>query len=234
MSIDVRGAVIPYFSEVLAALDEIEEPHALVTLPELSQRMHRALDRLERRIGHLDSWDAIRYALVSWTDSAFKDAKRWRFHEMWQDEQTLEYQLYRTTDFATQFFEESHRMRDAQRHAAMEVFLICGLLGFRGIYGSQLRDKILASHPRFAKSFPIWAEQLALRIQSGKPERPLLDRPIPAEPAIPLRGREMLGNMSMIFGIAASLMLALVVHRLLDPPSDTPAVNEPPAASSQR
>lgn len=218
MSSEIRDEVIPFLKETLETLDEVEGAQGLVTPAELNQRFVRSLERLERRLGHLDVWDSVRYALVSWVDSSVKDARRWQYHKLWQDDQTLEYRIYRTTDCATQFFDESFRMRDAQRGAAMEVFLICGLLGFRGIYGTQLRDKILASHPGFPRSFPTWAEQMAGRIRTARPPRPLVDRPVPADPAVPLRGRESLGNMAMIFGIAASLVLALAVHRLIDPP----------------
>lgn len=73
--------------------------------------------------------DDVRYALTCWVDELFILHSRWR--ERW-NESKLEFQLFRSNDRASRFWEKANRALSAGDAGLVELFLLCVALGFRG------------------------------------------------------------------------------------------------------
>lgn len=92
----------------------------------------------------------IRYALTCWIDEILIDAG-WR---EW-DENKLENALYRTNIRYSNFWQQA-RLAEASPQAAeaLEAFLLCALLGFRGEYGEtpdRLREWVQSTRHRVTR-----------------------------------------------------------------------------------
>ena len=73
--------------------------------------------------------EEVRYALTCWADELFILHSPWR--QRW-NESKLEFQLFRSNDRASRFWEKANRALAAGDVALVEVFLLCVSLGFRG------------------------------------------------------------------------------------------------------
>lgn len=71
----------------------------------------------------------VRYAVTCWVDELFILHSPWR--QRW-NESKLEFQLFRSNDRASRFWEKANRALAAGDVALVEVFLLCVALGFRG------------------------------------------------------------------------------------------------------
>jgi type IV/VI secretion system ImpK/VasF family protein len=83
-------------------------------------------------------------ARVAWADGVALSA-RWSGHDEWQRE-TLQLQLYRTTNAGKEFFEHLERLRPEQG-AAREIYFLALALGFQGRYaGMEGERQAVVSH----------------------------------------------------------------------------------------
>lgn len=73
--------------------------------------------------------DEVRYALTCWVDELFILHSPWR--ERW-NESKLEFQLFRSNDRASRFWEKANRALAAGDVGLVELFLLSVALGFRG------------------------------------------------------------------------------------------------------
>jgi type VI secretion system protein ImpK len=88
--------------------------------------------------------EEARFALVAWADEVALGA-RWGGRDDWQRE-TLQLQLYRTTNAGKEFFEHLERLRPEQG-AAREIYFLALALGFQGRYaGLEGERQAVVSH----------------------------------------------------------------------------------------
>jgi type VI protein secretion system component VasF len=71
----------------------------------------------------------VRYALTCWADELFILHSPWR--QRW-NESKLEFQLFRSNERASRFWEKANRYLAAGDAAMVELSLLCVALGFRG------------------------------------------------------------------------------------------------------
>ena len=140
----------------------------------------------------------IRYALTCWLDEILIDAG-WR---EW-DENKLESALYRTNIRYSNFWQQA-RLTEAVPSAApaLEAFLLCVLLGFRGEMGEQpekLREWVSATRTRVTRSL-------------GK-ELPALPEKSPVTDVPPLLGVEAYRKMTQ--RLVAGVLVAVLVGAFL-------------------
>jgi len=87
-----------------------------------------------------DAFLGIRYALVCWLDEVMIADTPW---EREWTENKLEQALYETNDRAWQFWDQADRAAREGRTDALEAFLLCAMLGFRGNKQSEdVKDKL--------------------------------------------------------------------------------------------
>lgn len=111
------------------------------SLPRAGDLRRQFVDLLDRfaRAGAADGVsqaeiEEARFALVAWADEVALGA-RWSGHDEWQRE-TLQLQLYRTTNAGKEFFEHLERLRPEQG-AARQIYFLALALGFQGRYAGM-------------------------------------------------------------------------------------------------
>lgn len=165
MTPKIAQAVDPVFLHILELLDRIgggESPSP----QEERLKIRSVLDRAEALVGRGPEWELAKYALASWIDEVLLESP-WEGREWWNNN-VLEVELFNTRLCNEQFYVKAQEASTLTRRDALEVFYVCVVLGFRGLY----RDSSLASMLTEAHGLPpdleTWSEQTALAIRLGQ------------------------------------------------------------------
>jgi type VI secretion system protein ImpK len=180
-------AVDPIFKFVLDLLDAIhhgEQPSA----QQQRLTLRGLLEHAEAILGTRREWDLARYAIVAWIDEMLVDSS-WQGAEWWSNN-VLEVELYNSRLCFEQFYVRAKEASTLPQRDALEVFYLCMMLGFRGLY----RDPQIAQSFIEANSLPpdleTWARQVALsiRVGQGRPELAPPKRDLGGAPPLTRRG----------------------------------------------
>jgi type VI secretion system protein ImpK len=143
----------------------------------------------------------IRYALVCWLDEIFTLDSSWA--DQWEN-QALEFELYSTRDRAWRFWEPQAELA-ATRSDALEAFLLCVVLGFRGNRRDQ-PDRLLR-----------WVRENQKRIARYQAEKPWQQPPgLTPREHVPFRvGLEEFQRMGRVWGAVLLLVIPLATFALV-------------------
>jgi type VI secretion system protein ImpK len=143
----------------------------------------------------------IRYALVCWLDEIFSLDSNWA--EQWENN-ALEFELYNTRDRAWRFWEPQAELA-ATRSDALEAFLLCVVLGFRGNRRDQ-PDRLLR-----------WVKDNQRRIARYQSEtRPPEVHGLPPLTNVPPRqALEKFQRMGQVWGVVLLLVIPVATFTLV-------------------
>jgi type VI secretion system protein ImpK len=201
--------VAPIVRHVVDLLHDLESGEAPSPLPAVRDRLLRLLGEADQKAttaaALTHDYALAKYALVYWIDEVLTNSS-WGQEQVWS-KHILEFDLFRERERATRFYE---RAREAEALAGtdpLEVFFLCGVLGFRG------------KHVHDSTAFRAWAERAYNRIVAGRnqPDRFLPEEVRDAEqkPLAPLPGKSILLATSVLVSVTALVTLAcflLAVH----------------------
>lgn len=207
MSPEFAKAVDPVFLHVLNLLERIgrgENPNVQTE----RLRIRGWLDQAEGHLGQRPDWQLAKYALVSWIDEVLLEAP-WDGHDWW-NENVLEVELFNSRLANEQFYVHAKEASALAQRDALEVFYVCVVLGFRGLY----RDPDVAASLTEAMELPpdleTWAKQTALAIRLGQGRPRIADTEEVGSGAPPLDGRTRLVWSSLAGVILAAFLAASV------------------------
>lgn len=164
MSPEFASAIDPLFLCVLDLLDRIGRGEDRQPAEERELVQNR-LRGAEDQIGSKPGWELAKYALVSWIDDMLIEAP-WDGRNWWENN-SLEFAHFKTRDRATLFFVKATEAGELSRRDALEVFYICVVLGFRGLYA--LPDAaVLAEHRDLPIDVEDWARRTSRSIELGQ------------------------------------------------------------------
>lgn len=204
MTPDFAAAIDPIFLHVLGILDRISRNETLSPHEERESVMNW-LRQTEAQLGRRQEWELARYALVAWIDDLLIEAP-WE-GRLWWKENALEVEIFNTRERATQFFVKAQEATRSTRRDALEIFYVCAVLGFRGLYRDP-QAAFLANQLSLPADLESWARQTARAIQLGQGRPPIQEKPRQAGSAPPLEGKFlMLGSsvMCIVLGVFAAL-----------------------------
>ncbi len=185
MTPEFAEAVDPVFLHVLGLLERIghdEDPPA----KEERARIRGWLDQAEARLGQRPDWQLARYALVAWIDDVLIDAP-WQGRGWWK-ENALEVETFNTRLRNEQFYVRAKEASAMAKKDALEVFYLCVVLGFRGMYRDPAAAAVLAPPRDLPADLETWARQTAMEIQLGLGRPPIGEASVPGDGAPPLEG----------------------------------------------
>jgi type VI secretion system protein ImpK len=178
-------AVDPVFLDVLGLLERIgrdEHPSA----KDERLRLRGWLDQAESKLGQGPDWQLGKYALVAWIDDVLIDAP-WDGRGWWK-ENALEVEVFNTRLRHEQFYVKAQEASALPRKDALEVFYVCVVLGFRGLYRDPAAATLLAPQHNLPADLETWARSTSMAIQLGQGRPPISEASVPGEGAPPLDG----------------------------------------------
>ena len=169
MSPHFAAAVDPIFLDVLQILDRIGRNDGVVADVERESIRNRFREA-DAQLGERQGWDLAKYALVAWIDDVLIAAP-WDGRDWWENN-SLEFAYFKTRERATEFFRRAKDAAELSRRDALEVFYVCTVLGFRGLYGLQ-DAAFLADQMKLPTELSEWADRTARSIQLGQGRPPI-------------------------------------------------------------
>jgi len=182
-------AVDPAFLHVLRVLERIDAGEN--PLPsEVKRGIESTLQQADASLKHsaqAKEWELAKYGLVVWIDDLLINA-RWDHYQEWADNYCLEAELYGIRLADEKFYTEAEAAKKLASSDALEVFYICVVLGFRGMY----RDALSAERSATALGLPLtleaWTQEIGKTIRTGKGVPNVVGAPRPGAGVPALRG----------------------------------------------
>lgn len=176
-------AVDPVLLHVLGLLDRLSEGQSPNPLDERI-RIRALLDQGEAVVGSGREWELSKYALVSWIDEMLVEAN-WASREWWSNN-VMEMDLFRTRMCSEQFFLNAKESSTLARRDALEVYYVCVVLGFRGLYRDPALAAMLTQQHALPQDLATWAKQsaLAIRLGQGRPTLAAAQRDVNGAPPV--------------------------------------------------
>ena len=193
-------AIDPLFLHVLRLLERIERNEPL-DAGEQRVLIRAWLDNAEATFGQSDQWQLAKFALVAWIDEVLIETA-WEGQQWWQ-ENALEVEMFNTRDAYTAFYAKARDASQLTKKDALEVFYVCAVLGFRGLY----RDSKAADQAKLLNlptDLQTWAKQAAMAIHLGQGRAPIDVSGSPGRGAPPLDGRFQLVGTSLLTVVLAA------------------------------
>ncbi|MEQ1828038.1 MAG: DotU family type IV/VI secretion system protein [Pirellula sp.] len=181
-------AVDPFLLHSLDLLDRISSgaepnPH------EERVRLRAFLDQGEAIVGAGRDWHLSSYALVAWIDEMLVEAS-WSHREWWSNN-VMERELFNTRECAERFFVNAKEASALTQRDALEVYYVCVILGFRGIYSEPSIARMMTESLGLPDDLNVWAKQVSMSIRLGQGRPALKDasREIAGAPPLPSKNR---------------------------------------------
>lgn len=209
----------PRFSDatdpvIVATLELIERTAVGETASpsEERTRLKTWIEDAEARIGRTEEWDLARYALVCWIDAALVKAQ-WVGSEFWNNN-PLEVEYYHIRKAFTEFFKRAEEARATRKKNALEIFYLCVVFGYRGMYDPPPEERKEGERPGdfdLPNDIETWASEVRAELNLKAGRAPLDDKPRAIAGAPPLSGKS-----SMLTSLVlAAMLLAIPIGYLV-------------------
>ena len=209
MTIQFSQAVDPIFLHVLDLLHRISRGET-PSPQEERMRINALMDQAGALLGGSPEWELAKYALASWIDEVLLETP-WEGVDWWNNN-VLEVALFNTRLCNEMFYRRAQEAAALARRDALEVYYVCVVLGFRGLYRDGALAQLLTQALNLPPDLETWARQtaLAIRLGQGRPALPAPSRELRG--AGPLRMKPMV---AWAWLSAAVLLAATVVCTVL-------------------
>ena len=137
MTPDFVKAVDPVFEMMIDLKEQIEQKSA-PTPEAIRGAFIRRFSESEKLLHQRpEVWDLARYALVAWIDEQLASSLAWSGSEEW-NKNKLQFDFSSNMSARNvareRFFERAKDAEEKQRKDALEVYFMCVVLGFQGVY----------------------------------------------------------------------------------------------------
>lgn len=205
MTPDFAKAVDNVFLCVLDLLSRIETNEAQVVADERI-RIRGTLDQAEALLGQRPEWELSKYAMVAWIDEVLIEAE-WPGRRWWVDN-VLEVEFFQSREANSTFYVRAIEAGKLPNKNALEVFYVCVMLGFRGLYRDPA-GAATAQRLGMPPDLETWVKKTALAIQLGQGRPPIAEAPREGRGAPPLDGKFQLVGMMLVFIVILSMTTIL-------------------------
>lgn len=219
MTPETASIVDPIFLTVIDFVDRFEHGQLEYVESECN-KVKRLIDLGDQHLGGAaDVWQLSKYALVSWIDEQFTSLP-WQGRNWWT-ENPLEYhyffrnpgigETFATRESFVKFYVEANRAATLPNKDAIEVYVTCVLLGFRGMYEGPL-DPANSSKIGLPPTQKEWLRNMTGLI-SSRPSIDFESAPQRGDGGRPLDGKSQMITMSFLavmFSAAAALFWLFV------------------------
>ncbi|MBX3437276.1 MAG: DotU family type IV/VI secretion system protein [Planctomycetaceae bacterium] len=202
-------AIDPIFVYVIQLLERIESNEPLAPHDEQALIISR-LERAEGQLGFSQEWQLAKYALVAWIDEVLI-AAAWDGNEWWENN-VLERQLFNSREANERFFENARLASAMHSKDAYEVYYVCVVLGFHGVYRNEheLGNAEYLLRLGLPTTREIWAKQVRVALHLGEGRPPMITDSREGDGAPPLEKK-----FACISAWLVVLVLAAIVGLLI-------------------
>lgn len=212
MSPDFSAAVDPIFLYVLGLLERIERSEHREAEEEM-ERIRNQFRDAEAQLGSTPEWELAKYALAAWIDDVLIEAP-WSGRNWWENN-SLEFGYFKTRDRGTLFFAKAKEAQEIAQRNALEVFYVCVVLGFRGLYALS-EGTFLADQLKLPATIESWASRTARSIELGQGRSRITDSPRVGNGAPPLMGKFALVGTWVATVILAAFTIVIFYFAMTD------------------
>jgi type VI secretion system protein ImpK len=203
MTPEFAKAVDPVFLHVFGLLDRLGTG-VQPSVEEERLRIRGLLDQADAMWGHTPDGELAKYALISWIDEMLTVEAPWQGSDWWKNN-SLEWECFKTQDRSEQFYVKAKEASALRRKDALEVFYVCVVMGFRGLYRDLNRAATFSEALQLPPDLDTWARQTAMAIQLKLGRPPISEVSVTIEGAPPLDG-----PFSFIWASLAGLILTVL------------------------
>jgi type VI secretion system protein ImpK len=199
-------AVDPVFLHVLRLLERLdagENPDPA----EAKRGIDLTLQQAAMALAHsaqAKEWEIAKYGLVVWIDDLLINSQ-WEHYQEWADNYCLEAELYGIRLADEKFYSEAETAKKLASSDALEVFYICVVLGFRGMYRDAFSAERAAAALGLPATLEAWTQETGKSIRAGKGMPSIVGNARPGEGVPALRGYT-----SLCWTLLASAVTTLV------------------------
>jgi type VI secretion system protein ImpK len=199
-------AVDPVILNVLALLDRIHRGDQPVAQDE-RLRIRALIDQAEALVGAAQEWKLAKYALVSWIDEMLVEAP-WEGRDWWSNN-VLEVEMFSTRQCYDQYYVRAKEASALPQRDALEVYYICVVLGFRGLYRDPEFSQATIQALDLPPDVESWAKQasMAVRLGQGRPSIRGEVRELQGAPPLQARYLVLWSGLALTMLLAASLLV---------------------------
>ncbi|MBN1851499.1 MAG: DotU family type IV/VI secretion system protein [Pirellulales bacterium] len=210
MKPEFARAIDPVFLCVIDVIERLNQSEAL-NPEETRARIMSKIDSAEALQAGFPGWELAKYALACWVDSTMIHSD-WSGAE-WFKNHKLEFEYFQTAGAFTEFYVKAKEANKLARKDALEVFFVCVIMGFEGIYGDPSSSE-MAEQLGFPSTREEWVRKTAESLQQDE-RPPIRQEPKPIrDPSGPLEGKSSLWTMSIFAVICLIITFAsyLLTH----------------------
>lgn len=158
-------AIDPIFLQVLGLLERLGRGESPSPQDERS-RIRAIIDQAEATLGSGPEWESAKYAIVAYIDEILVDTT-WPGQEWWSNN-VLEMEYFKSRARFEKFWVRAREATTLERRDALEVYYVCVVLGFRGLYRDpSMSDSLILSHD-LPPDVDAWARQATMSIRLGQ------------------------------------------------------------------
>ena len=161
MSPEYENVIDPLITNLLAILQRAPQ----MTIRDLTVELREEFDRANLIMETNQEWKYATYALVAWVDSEIIVN-----HNRWKDE-TLESHYFKTGNAYTEFFLRAEKAYEKRYFNAFEVFYMCFMFGYHGVYQTGDKTVIPKALPMSDAEWQKKASGRISRIRKGIPKK---------------------------------------------------------------
>lgn len=197
MSPEFENVIDPLLTNLLGIVQRADQ----LSIRDLTVELREEFDRANRKMETDREWKYATYAMVAWVDSEIIIS-----HNRWKDE-TLEAHYFGTGNAYTEFFLRAEKAYEKRYFNAFEVFYICFMFGYHGVYQSGDKTVVPKVLPLTDAEWQKKAASRISRIRKMEKQRKW-DATIPEGwESYPLNGFSTLVNNLLFFAFVVSISL---------------------------
>jgi len=207
MTPEFAKAVDPIFLHVFGLMERLGRgtPRSVE-----DERAHikALIDQADAMWGQTPDGELAKYAIVSWIDEMLIIDVPSQYTDWWKNN-ALEWEYFNSNIRSEEFYARAKLATSLRRKDALEVFYVCVVMGFRGLYRDLNRAAAFTDALQIPPDKETWARQTAMGIQLRLGRPPISEATVPIEGAPPLDGPFSLISVSLA-GLILTVSTGLV------------------------
>lgn len=203
MTPEYEKVIDPLLTNLLAIIKRADR----LSIRDLTVELREEFDRANALMEIDREWKYALYAMVAWVDSEMIVC-----HNRWKDE-TLEAFYFQSGNAYTEFFLRAEKAYEKRYFNAFEVFYICFMFGYHGVYQSGDRTTVPKSLPISDAEWQKKAAGRIARIRKADQSEDWTDIREENWDARPLDGSTNLVNSLIVLAVVAMIAILLILVR---------------------